>query len=127
MDHGIGRAEMEVLRFISDLGSAGVGEVAEFLHDTKGQTRNTAQSVMERLCKKGYLEREKVDGVYRYTPSRAKASLVKELLDDFVNTVLGGSLTPLVSYLTDRVEVDDAQMDELKRLVRELEEKQRGK
>ena len=59
----VGRAEMEVLRYVADHPGVTVGEVGQFLAETKGQTRNTALNMMERLRAKGFLEREKVEGV----------------------------------------------------------------
>ncbi|AIE84344.1 methicillin resistance protein [Fimbriimonas ginsengisoli Gsoil 348] len=118
---------MELLNFISGKGGATVGEAAAFLHETKGHSRTTAQSVMERLRKKGYLRREKIEGVFRYIPSRSGPTVVGELLDDFVARVLGGSVDPLVTYLTEKVDLDDQQLSQLRKLVRELEEKDAGR
>ncbi len=96
----IGRAEVEVLRFIADKGGASVTEVGDHLAETKGQTRNTALNMMERLRQKGFLERVKKEGVFRYTPSETKGTLFESFVDDFVNSVLGGSVAPLVASST---------------------------
>src|SRR4051794_27101740 len=95
----VGRAEGEVLRYVADRQGATVTEVGDHLAETKGQTRNTALNMMERLRKKGFLQREKVDGVYRYTAARSKGQIFDGLVGDFVDTVLGGSVSPLVAYL----------------------------
>ena len=121
----IGRAEMEVLRYVSDLGSATVGQVGEYLGTTKGQTRNTALNVMERLRTKGFLVREKVDNVYRYSPAISKPLLLDQLVGDFVEYTLGGSTSPLIAYLTHQRELNDKQFDELKALVQELEDRRK--
>lgn len=122
----IGRSESEVLRFIVDQGGASVTEVGDHLAETKGQTRNTALNMMERLRQKGFLTRKKVEGVYRYFPSEPKGSLLEGFVEDFVDGVLGGSVSPLVAYLGNRAEVDEAQLEELKRLVKNLEEGRNG-
>jgi len=119
---GVGRAEVEVLRFVADHPGSAVSVVAEHLFATKGQTRTTALNTMERLRKKGFLRREKADGVFKYYPSGGKVRLFEGLVDDFVQTVLGGSITPLVAYLTEKVDADDAQVAELRRLIEKLEE-----
>lgn len=122
----IGRSESDVLRFIADRGGASVTEVGDHLATTKGQTRNTALNMMERLRHKGFLTREKVEGVYRYFPAAAKVNLLEGFVEDFVDSVLGGSVSPLVAYLGNRAEVSEAQLDELKRLVKSLEEGRHG-
>ncbi|MDR3690492.1 MAG: BlaI/MecI/CopY family transcriptional regulator [Fimbriimonas sp.] len=119
--HGVGRAEVEVLRFVADRPGVAVSTVAEHLSATKGQTRTTALNTMERLRKKGFLRREKLDGVYKYFPAGGKVRLFEGLVDDFVETVLGGSVTPLVAYLTQKVDADDAQLGELRKLLEKLE------
>lgn len=118
----VGRAESEVLRFIADRGGATVTEVGDYLTETKGQTRNTALNMMERLRGKGFLDRKKVDGVYRYTPAKTKGVLFESFVEDFVETVLGGSVAPLVAYLGSRAEVDQEQLEKLRQIVKSLEE-----
>lgn len=118
----IGRSESEVLRFIAERGPATVTEVGDYLTETKGQTRNTALNMMERLRQKGFLDREKVDGVFRYRPSQAKGRVFEDFVEDFVDSVLGGSVAPLVAYLGNKAEVDEKQLQALKDLVKNLEE-----
>ena len=118
----IGRSESEVLRFIVEQGSASVTEVGDHLATTKGQTRNTALNMMERLRQKGFLVRNKVEGVYRYSPSDAKGRMYEGFVADFVDGILGGSVAPLVAYLGNQAEVDDRQLEALRQLVKNLEE-----
>lgn len=118
----IGRAESDVLRFIADKGSATVSEVGDYLAETKGQTRNTALNMMERLRTKGFLERKKSEGVFKYFPSETKGVLFESFVEEFVETVLGGSVAPLVAYLGNHAEVDEQQLEALKKLVKSLEE-----
>lgn len=121
----IGRSESEVLRFIAEQGSATVTEVGDHLAATKGQTRNTALNMMERLRQKGFLTRKKVEGVFRYSAAEAKGSLFQGFVEEFVDSILGGSVSPLVAYLGSRAEVDEAQLEELKALVKSLDEGKR--
>lgn len=118
----IGKAELEVLRFIAEAGQSTVTEVGDHLAKTKGQTRNTALNMMERLRKKGFLVREKLDGVFRYAPAEGKTKLYESLVDDFVDTVFGGSVSPLMAYLTRKMDLADSQIAELERIVGELPE-----
>ena len=124
---GVGRAEMDILRWIADNAPATVRQTADHLAETKGQTRTTALNVMERLREKGYLVREQNDGVYQYSPAQPKASLFEGLVRDFVDEALGGSLQPFVAYLArEPRQVSDSDLQELKKLVESLEA-ERGK
>lgn len=122
----VGRSEGDVLRFIAERGAASVTEVGDYLAATKGQARNTALTMMERLRKKGFLTRKKVDGVFQYSPYTGKEALLSGFVEDFVSGVLGGSISPLVAYLGSRTEVDEGQLEELRRLVQSLEESKNG-
>jgi BlaI family penicillinase repressor len=119
---GVGRAEVDILRYIADNPGTTVASVGEHIQDTKGQTRTTALNTMERLRNKGFLTRKKVEGIFRYYPARGKLRLFEGLVDDFVETVLGGSVTPLVAYLTKKVEADPSEIAELRRLLEKLKE-----
>lgn len=81
---------------------------------------------MERLRKKGYLTRKRIDGVYRYSPRVPKANLLQKLVRDFVETALGGSLAPFVSYLVEEAKVSEEELKELKKVVRELEAQEKS-
>ena len=124
---GVGRAEMDILRWIADNAPATVRQTADHLAETKGQTRTTALNVMERLREKGYLVRALTAGVYQYSPSQPKARLFEGLVSDFVDQALGGSLQPFVAYLArESRQVSDSDLQELKKLVESLEA-ERGK
>lgn len=117
----IGRAELEILNYISDHHPATVREVADQFARTKGHVRTTVLNTMARLCQKGYLRRRKIDGVYQYAPREPKGQLLRRLVGDFVQTTLGGSLSPFVAYLAEEAEVSEVELEQLKRLVAELD------
>jgi len=116
----IGRMEMEVLRFIADHSPVTVRDVAEHFNKSKGYARTTILTVMERLRQKGYLTRKKVGGSYQYSLRQPKTALMQSLVRDFVESVLGGSVSPFIAYLTQEVELSDDELQELKKLVQGL-------
>jgi predicted transcriptional regulator len=120
---GIGKAESDVLRYVADRPGATVSEIADHIAEAKGQSRNTVMTVLERLRAKGFLERAKEDGVFRYSAVAPKERVMEGLVQDFVDGVLGGSVSPLVAYLTNRIDVTEEQARELHQLVERLEEK----
>jgi predicted transcriptional regulator len=78
---------------------------------------------MERLRRKGYLTRSKVDGVYRYSPSVPRLQLLNGLVRDFVDHALGGSVSPFVAYLAQDARITAEELEDLRRLVDELEQR----
>jgi len=118
----IGRAELEILRYIADHHPISVGEVAEHFTAKRGLVRTTVLNVMERLRKKRYLIRKEIAGVYHYSPKQPKGELLKGLVRDFVENSLGGSISPFMAYLAEGPPLQKDEVTKLKELVRELEE-----
>lgn len=114
-------AEMEMLRYVMDHHPISVRGVAEYMAETKGYTRTTVLNLMERLRKRGYLDRKKREGVFRYSPTTPRVDVMRMQVRNFIRESLGGSLEPFMVYLTAEESVDDEQLAELKRIVAELD------
>ena len=122
----IGREELQVLRYVADYQPVSVRDVADHVAATSGKARTTVLTVMERLREKGYLVRRRKGGIYRYSPKRSQAELLRSLVADFVREALGGSISPFVAYLAEGASLDDEQLRELARLVADLEAQRAG-
>ena len=120
-----GSTEIEILRYIGDHHPISVGEMAEHVAGTTGQARTTVLTIMERLRRKGHLTRKKIGGVYRYSPKVAKQVLLQTLVRNFVDTTLGGSVSPFVAFLSESGPISTDDLDTLKRLVRDLEDRRK--
>jgi predicted transcriptional regulator len=121
----VGKTELEILRYIADHHPISVGELADHVAATSGQARTTVLTTMERLRRKGYLRRKKVQGVYRYWPKLAKDELLRQLVGTFVQTALGGSIAPFVAFLANSGPLSESEMASLRRLVRDLKSKRK--
>ncbi len=117
----IGRAEMDVLRYVTDHHPVTVRQVADHVSETKGHVRTTVLNVMERLRQKGYLVRRRTNGVFQYSPRLAREELLRSLVRDFVVRALGGSLSPFVAYLAQEAKLTPEEVSELRALVQNLD------
>ena len=117
----LGRAESEVLRYIADHCPITVRETADHFAALKGHTKTTVLNMMERLREKGFLVRQSVDGLYRYSPSQPAAEMLRDLVRDFVDEMLGGSLEPFAAYLAEKPQVSDAEITRLRETIALLE------
>jgi predicted transcriptional regulator len=122
----LGPTEIDVLRYIGDHHPIKVADVVEFMAQTSGQARTTILTTMERLRRKGHLTRRRIGGTYHYSPKVAKQEFLRGMVKIFVDTTLGGSVSPVVSYLAESGPVSEADLNDLKQLVRALENQQRG-
>jgi predicted transcriptional regulator len=120
-----GSTEIEILRYIGDHHPISVGEMAEYVAGTTGQARTTVLTIMERLRRKGHLTRKKIGGIYRYSPKVAKQVLLQTLVRNFVDTTLGGSVSPFVAFLSESGPISTDDLDTLKRLMRDMEDRRK--
>jgi predicted transcriptional regulator len=116
----IGDQELALLRHVAEAGPVPVGEVVEAFGAPRGLARSTVLTMMERLRQKGYLDREPVGGVYHYKAASSPGELLQGAVRTFVEKTLAGSVSPFVSYLTERSEVSDEELAELGQLVDRL-------
>jgi len=122
----LGSTEIEILRYLGDRGALSVGDVADHFAETSGQARTTILTIMERLRKKGYLTRKQLKGVFHYSPKVPQRDLLRGLVKRFVDTTLAGSVSPFVAYLSESGPVSEQDLEQLKQLVRDLEQDRQG-
>ncbi|MCC2667830.1 MAG: methicillin resistance protein [Armatimonadetes bacterium] len=113
----LGEQEMEVLAFITEQAPVTASQVAEAWGEERALARTTVLTMMERLRRKGYLMRQRRQGVFQYSPRVSRSELLQGLLHRFVETTLGGSLAPVVAYLSNNRQLSPAELDELRQLV----------
>lgn len=120
----LGKVELQLLQLVERLQPVSVRTIADELADSTGQARTTVLTTLERLRRKGYLSRKKINGVNHYCPRVKIGELLPRLVADFVQQMLGGSVSPVVAYLQDQKGMDPAELARLKSLVQELESRQ---
>jgi predicted transcriptional regulator len=119
--HGLGPLERELLDAVWRLGQASVRDVLAAVEHAVAYT--TAMTVLDRLYKKGVLDRERVGRAYVYSAAASSEQLQSSLMMGLLQRLLGHgpqAASPVLSHLVDTVGARDRQLlDELDRLVRE--------
>jgi len=122
-EKNLGELELEVLKTIWERQPCTVQAVAELLAEQRGSARTTVLTVMQRLHAKGFLRRRKYEGVYRYSTTKERNTVMSGLVGRFVDKVLDGSALPFVSYLAETSELTERQAAALRAIVRDLEKR----
>jgi predicted transcriptional regulator len=112
--------ELRFLRFVAARGPVSSAGVAEELGAKLGLTRSSVLTVMERLRRKGHLRRRRVEGIYLYSSTLPLDRLERATVGQFVERSLGGSVLPFAAWLSERVEVTDEELAELRAMVNRL-------
>jgi len=118
--HTIGDQELALLRWITERGSVTLREAVEGFGLDASLARSTVLTMMERLRKKKHLGRKRVGAVFRYSSSVTATELLTGAVRDFVEKTLGGSVSPVVAYLSRARRLSDGELDELQKLVQDL-------
>ncbi len=119
----LGRAELELLQHIAKDHPTTVRQVAEQWGEPNGLARTTILTMMDRLKEKGFLTRKKVENVYHYSPKQSIGNVLHDVVSDFVQGVLGGSLAPFTAYLNQANDLDPEELKQLRAMVRQLDQR----
>ncbi|NLW45782.1 MAG: BlaI/MecI/CopY family transcriptional regulator [Firmicutes bacterium] len=118
----LGNQELDLLTFIAEKQQPiSVRQITDEFGVDRGLARTTIFTMLDRLYKKSYLSKVEIEGLLHYSSQVNKEELLKNMIGDFVRQRLKGSLSPLVAYLAEEVSLNEAELEELKQLVRELD------
>jgi predicted transcriptional regulator len=116
----MGHLEITVMEIVWAHGESSVHDVAQKLDRPLAYT--TVMTTLDRLYKKGLLDRRKFDRAFLYAPRLTRAEWERKRTGDFLTSFLNGSEASgdlLISCLVDAfVEQDAALLDELERKIR---------
>jgi predicted transcriptional regulator len=125
----LGRLETAVMDVVWDRGESSVRDVSERIGRPLAYT--TVMTTLDRLYKKGFLERRKLDRAFLYSPKLSRRDWERKRAGDLVAGLLSsrahaGDL--LISCLVDAVgQQDEALLDELERKIRQKRTELEGK
>jgi len=114
----LGELETAVLEQIWADGPSDVKRVYAAIGKRRRITLNTVQSTMERLWRKGLLDREKVSHAYVYSARHTRAELCARMVEQVVGAVLLGEPATLLSAFVDlAARADSENLDRLEALI----------
>lgn len=111
---GLGPLEMEVLDVIWELGKATSREIFEKMRERRRLGQSTVLTVLRRLSDRGILHRDSGGDVYLYSPVMGRHELGSRMIDDVVQRVFGGSVEPVIAYLSTYAKPGPLQAIEMK-------------
>lgn len=108
----------EIVEVVWDSGDgATVTEIWEAVSARRDVTRTTILNLVDRLEKRGWLERRKAGGVYRYRATVDRETTARLVAEEFVNEFFGGSASHLVMSLLGSKRLKPDEVERLRRLL----------
>jgi predicted transcriptional regulator len=121
-------AELAALQFLWQCGAASRRQITDALYPQGGPAHyTTVQKLLERLGAKGFVRRQRSDGVLTFRAAIDRETLISRRLRDVADKLCGGSRTPLLLNLVRNEALTDAELQELRDLVQELTRQSRRK
>lgn len=116
-----GKFEFDLLQFLSQHDAISVRQIFDAFGKPRGFVRGTIVKSIDRLLKKGFVDRELVDGTYLYRTRQDAEGMERELVRSFIRERLGGRLKPIASFLAQEEGIDPAELERFKELLDQTE------
>jgi len=107
------------MKVVWERGRVTVRDVYQTLLERRQVAYTTVMTMMNILEQKGFLKKSAGDDrAYLYEPAKSRKSVMREMVNEFVERVFGGSANPLMLHLIEDEHVTRKDLDDLRKLVR---------
>jgi BlaI family transcriptional regulator, penicillinase repressor len=118
----ISEAESEVMQVIWDRGPSTSEDVVAALESHGKWQDATVKTLLNRLLRKRALGAQKDGRRYVYSALLTREEWMSAESHGFLDRMFGGRVAPLVSYFSQQKKLGKKDIEELKRLIRELDD-----
>ncbi len=114
----LGELEQAVMEIIWAHSPATAREVCDRMHGRRERAYTTIMTTVDRLHRKGLLDREKDGLAWRYEPALSKTSFEKAVADGLAAGILKAhGETALAAFVDAAARVDESLLDRLRQLI----------
>ena len=109
--------ELEILKVLWHIGPATVRQVRDELAAIRDLAYTTVMTMMTIMDKKGYVQRKKDGRSFIYEAKYHEQKASKNMLQDIVDRLFGGSTTAVMQHLLETSELDDGELKQIRSLI----------
>jgi BlaI family transcriptional regulator, penicillinase repressor len=119
LEKDVSAKELEVLQALWEKGTLTRRQITDVLYPGGGPAHyTTVQKLLERLEEKGCVRSRLQGNVRLFTATVRREQLIRHRLRDVADKLCGGSLTPLLMNLVREGGLSEAELKELRQLIR---------
>ena len=122
-DHHLSGAQWSIMESLWDSGALTSREATEKLQKKNGWNRSTTLTLLRRMEEKELIGSSVKDGVKLFFPLLEKEEVARKETETLLDRVYNGSLSLLVSAMTQKRSLPQEEIDQLHALLKELEGK----
>ena len=125
MEHTFTPTEWKLMECLWEKGSVTGREAVDYLHAHAQWSRSTTLTMLRRMTEKGVIACvDHDDGVKTYAPLVSRQQAAQRETHDFLSRVYHGSVSQMVSAVTEKQSLTQQEIDELYAILRRAEERQ---
>jgi len=109
--------ELEILKVLWHIGPATVRQVRDELAAIRDLAYTTVMTMMTIMDTKGYVQRKKDGRSFIYEAKYHAQKASKNMLQDIVDRLFGGSTTAVMQHLLETSELDDDELKQIRSLI----------
>ena len=109
--------ELEILKVVWQREPTTVREVRDALAEVRDLAYTTVMTVMSIMADKGYLKRKKDGRSYVYEAVYREQKASRNMLQDVIDRVFGGSATAVMQHLLETSDIDDDELKQIRSLI----------
>jgi len=113
--------ELAILRVLWQHGPSTVREVHQVLQGSRDAGYSTTLKMMQVMLEKGLLRRDDSQRPQVYTPSQPEEHTQRQMVNDLLQKVFGGSARKLVLRAVESERVSAQELAEIRKLLKQME------
>ena len=117
----ISESEAKVMQVLWDKSPLGADQVIEKLAGSESWQASTVKTLLNRLLNKGAIAAEADGRRFLYRPTLSRQDYVAGESRSLVDRLFGGKVAPLVSHFAEQRKLSKRDLNELRRLLDELD------
>lgn len=117
----ISESEAKVMQVLWDKSPLGADQVIEKLAGSESWQASTVKTLLNRLLNKGAVAAEADGRRFLYRPTLSRQDYVASESRSLVDRLFGGKVAPLVSHFAEQKKLTKRDLNELRRLLDELD------
>ncbi|NCC67121.1 MAG: BlaI/MecI/CopY family transcriptional regulator [Clostridia bacterium] len=110
---GLTAAEWNVMECLWESSPRTGRQAVDFLKSSVGWSRSTTLTMLRRMADKGLISCDEKDGVKVYAPLLKRGETVMRETDDFLNRIYKGSVSMMMSAITQKQKLSKEEIQEL--------------
>ncbi|MFC1561156.1 BlaI/MecI/CopY family transcriptional regulator, partial [Candidatus Latescibacterota bacterium] len=99
------KTEWELMRICWDKGKSSAKVIHEESLKEKDRKYVTVKSMLDKLVKKNYLQREKFGPIWLYKPIKNEKKVTSETIRNFIQNTLKGNIAPIFLHVVNNKKI----------------------